>query len=241
MYLSRLTLDVRNKVTKRWLSDVDQLHKDVLSAFGAAPSSGEARSSLGILFRLDRLRDGRLLLLVQSREAPDWGALPPGVLAGADGFTEEIENPAVKEIQLQWESLREGQILRFRLRANPTKKIDTKTGPDGRRRNGRRVELTAEPAKLAWLKRKGTQHGFEVGQIATQSDDVMDVVDVPEAQAVGYRRGAKENQGRITFGACVFEGTLRVKDVGAFRQALAGGIGSGKAFGFGLLSIAPAG
>jgi CRISPR system Cascade subunit CasE len=241
MYLSRLTLDLRNKMTRRWLSDVDQLHRDVLSAFGAAPVPGEARSSLAILFRLERLRDGRVLLLVQSRTTPDWGKLPPGVLAPADGFTEEIANPAVKEIGAQWAALHTGQILRFRLRANPTKKVDTKTGPDGRRRNGRRVELTAEPAKLAWLKRKAAQHGFEIGQVTEQPEGVLDVVEVADADAVGFRRAAKEGQGRITFGACVFEGTIRISDVAAFREALASGIGSGKAFGFGLLSIAPAG
>jgi CRISPR system Cascade subunit CasE len=38
----------------------------------------------------------------------------------------------------------------------------------------------------------------------------------------------------------VFEGRLRVTDAEAFRRALAAGIGSGKAFGFGLLSVAPA-
>jgi len=241
MYLSRLTLDLRSKVVRRWLSDVDQLHRDVLSAFASAPAPGEARSSLGILFRLERLRDGRLLLLVQSRTAPDWGKLPPGVLAPADSFLEAIENPAVKDVASQWGALRPGQILRFRLRANPTKKVDTKTGPDGRRRNGRRVELTTEAAKIAWLKRKATQHGFDLGQISEQPEQVLDVVDVADADAVGYRRGAKASQGRLTFGACVFEGTLRVSDVALFREALADGVGSGKAFGFGLLSIAPAG
>jgi CRISPR system Cascade subunit CasE len=35
-----------------------------------------------------------------------------------------------------------------------------------------------------------------------------------------------------------FEGDLEVTDAAAFRAALAQGIGSGKAYGFGLLSIA---
>jgi CRISPR system Cascade subunit CasE len=44
----------------------------------------------------------------------------------------------------------------------------------------------------------------------------------------------------MTFGDVVFEGRLRVGDAEAFRRALAVGIGSGKAYGFGLLSVARA-
>lgn len=240
MYLSRLVLDVRSGAVRRWLSDVDQLHRDVLAAFDRAPSSEAPRATLGVLFRLDRQRDGRLLLLVQSNEKPAWHRLPTGVLARADALDEAFDNPAVKDLDAQLDALKEGHILRFRLRANPTKKVDTKTGPDGKRRNGRRVALTSEADRLAWLRRKGEQHGFELGSVE-QSGRVPDVLDVSEGRSVGHRPGAAEGQGRLTFGSCVFEGTLRVTRLVDFRQALATGIGSGKAFGFGLLSVAPAG
>ena len=42
----------------------------------------------------------------------------------------------------------------------------------------------------------------------------------------------------MSFGSVLFEGELIVTDVEAFRAALVKGIGSGKAYGFGLLSIA---
>ncbi len=41
-----------------------------------------------------------------------------------------------------------------------------------------------------------------------------------------------------TFQGVLFEGSLQVVDAEAFRKALAHGIGPGKAFGFGLLSVA---
>jgi len=44
----------------------------------------------------------------------------------------------------------------------------------------------------------------------------------------------------MTFGSVLFEGRLTIDDVEKFRETLAIGIGSGKAYGFGLLSIAPA-
>lgn len=240
MYLSRLILDVRSGAVRRWLSDVDQLHRDVLAAFDRAPSSEAPRATLGILFRLDRQRDGRLLLLVQSNEKPSWHRLPTGVLTRPDVMDEAFDNPAVKELDAQLAGVQEGQILRFRLRANPTKKVDTKTGADGKRRNGRRVALTSEADRLAWLRRKAEQHGFELGAVE-QSGNVPDVIDVGEGRSVGARQNAPEGHGRVTFGSCVFEGTLRVRQLTEFKQALVSGIGSGKAFGFGLLSVAPAG
>lgn len=239
MFLSRLILDVRSGATRRWLSDVDQLHREVMAAFERAPSAEAPRASLGVLFRLDRQRDGRLVLLVQSNARPAWHRLPAGVLARPDAFGETLENPSIKELDGHLASLADGQLLRFRLRANPTRKVDTKTGPDGKRRNGRRVVLKTEAERLAWLQRKGEQHGFQLGSVS-QSGDVRDVVDVSEGRAVGYRQGAAEGERRVTFGSCVFEGTLRVVRVEDFKRALVEGIGSGKAFGFGMLSIAPA-
>jgi len=43
----------------------------------------------------------------------------------------------------------------------------------------------------------------------------------------------------MTFGAATFEGILEVTDAEKFRQSLKQGIGTGKAYGFGLLSVAP--
>ena len=43
----------------------------------------------------------------------------------------------------------------------------------------------------------------------------------------------------MTHLAVRFDGLLRVTDAGDFRETLICGIGPGKAYGFGLLSIAP--
>ncbi len=42
----------------------------------------------------------------------------------------------------------------------------------------------------------------------------------------------------MTFGAATFEGVLEVTDAEKFRESLKQGIGTGKAYGFGLLSVA---
>jgi CRISPR system Cascade subunit CasE len=67
---------------------------------------------------------------------------------------------------------------------------------------------------------------------------VANVRAVP-ARVTGGQRTARSRP-RLVFGSALFEGLIEVTDVDLFRQALVQGIGSGKAYGFGLLSIAPA-
>lgn len=43
---------------------------------------------------------------------------------------------------------------------------------------------------------------------------------------------------KLTFGSVLFEGVLEITDAERFQKTLQAGIGSGKAYGFGLLSIA---
>jgi CRISPR system Cascade subunit CasE len=58
---------------------------------------------------------------------------------------------------------------------------------------------------------------------------------INEGQAVGRKPPGPH---RMTFQSVRFEGLLTVIDPERFCQTLAAGIGSAKAFGFGLLSVA---
>lgn len=243
MFLSRLKLDVQCGQVVRDLRDVNALHQRVLAGFPQKVAAEHPREALGVLFRLDRARDGRLTLLVQSSAPPDWSSLPAGYLVAPTAFDDEGPNPAIKVLDEQFAHVAVGQKFRFRLRANPTKKVDTKTGADGRRRNGRRVALNTTEDRLAWLARKGEQHGFSVldAQFSNGTKSA-DVLDVTEGRAVGARVNADgKERSPVSFGSTVFEGRLAVREVEAFVSALKTGVGSGKAFGFGLLSIAPVG
>lgn len=240
MYLSRLILDLGSSAVRRDLGDCQALHRTIMSAFPESLSAGAARSAAGVLYRIEPpTRSRAVALLVQSRIAPDWSRLPEGYLAGANGHQ---ENPACKSVGAYYDALQAGDVLTFRLRANPTKKIDTKSGADGARRNGKRVELRAEAERLAWLGRKAEQSGFELLGVQARAD-VPDVLTMPEDKLKGRRPRlgpgeAADSEHRLTFGAALFEGRIRIYGVAAFRRALEEGIGPGKAYGFGLLSIA---
>jgi CRISPR system Cascade subunit CasE len=218
----------------------------VLHAFPDREDISAAREHFGVLYRVESYNGG-VRVLVQSRERPDWSRLPGNYLRTP---------AAVKQMDELYAGIAPGQVLRFRLRANPTKRLPGRaTNLKDPRFAGKRVDLRSEPDQLQWLARKGEASGFvllradikRAGPSAgvlidhQNGDDeeqfIADVRTVGIAtNVVRYLPGRKVD---LSFGSVVFEGRLRVTDAEAFHRVLAEGIGAGKAFGFGLLSVAP--
>lgn len=121
----------------------------------------------------------------------------------------------------------------FDLRANPTVKRAA-CAPDGTlRRQGRRVGIHDDAQLREWLVRKGAQSGFTV-----DADQLM--VGAPVADH--FTQPAPQLGGRARRGKHMrvdFQGVLQVTDAAAFAVAFRRGIGSAKAFGFGLLMLQP--
>jgi CRISPR system Cascade subunit CasE len=115
---------------------------------------------------------------------------------------------------------------RFALLANPTKKLRV-DNPDGsRKKNGRRVPITRREDLIAWLLRKAEAGGFVFDPEALRT--------IPRGREFFRKEG---NQGTHT--AVEFQGTLSVHQPELFMHAVTHGIGSAKAFGFGLLALTP--
>ena len=230
MYLSRLILNPRCREVQRDLADCQNLHRTILSAFPQVERNGDgARSQFGVLYRMDvESSTGRLVLLVQSLARPDWSSLHSGYLTPDDE-----DNFACKPIAEFYDRLKPGMNLIFRLRANPTRKIDTRSGPDGKKRNGKRVELRTETEQIEWLRRRGENAGFRLLSVRAKKE-TPDVRTNVESKSLGWRAPT----GRMTFGSVLFEGKLEITDAASFRETLAHGIGSAKSYGFGLFSIA---
>jgi CRISPR system Cascade subunit CasE len=116
---------------------------------------------------------------------------------------------------------------RFSLLDNPTKKLRVDL-PDGtRKKNGRRVPLSDRAELVAWMQRKAESGGFRV--------DADRLRTIPRGREYFH----KDRVSHGTHAAVDFQGELTVVDQTRFRAAVATGIGSAKAFGFGLLVIAP--
>lgn len=222
MYLSRLILNPRNRRVQRELAEPYQMHKTLMRSF---PDDLD-REKERVLFRVDAdSRSGVLTVLLQSTLEPRWNWLEDN---GARGYLRPEallpsgvdRNPDTKSIDLK---LAPGQVLAFRLRANPTVK---RRFPNG---DHKRVGLYREEEQIAWLKRKGEQGGFRVLSVHTRNE--------PE---VGGRVHRDRNTHKLKLLAVRFDGVLQVTDPERFQKTVRRGIGSGKGLGFGLLSLARA-
>lgn len=238
VYLSRLMLDPQHRLVQRAIADCGVLHRQIMAAFPDL-STDAARAALGVLYRPEvHPVTGAVSLLVQSAGLPDWSRAMP-LDHGGHGYLLDIPppdtNPAVKRIDENWQALAPGNLLRFRLRGNATKRLPVQTdAPSPDRLAGKRIALLRSEDQLGWLKRKLVMAGCTMIDAATRPDALTG------STQRGWRRKEEgERQPPLEFGAVLFDGVLRVEDPVLLGQALRAGIGPAKAYGFGLLSLAP--
>jgi len=166
----------------------------------------------GFLSRLDRRTDCFRVLVVSSLEPvrPDW----------CTGERQQWRTRAIPESYFTHRS------YAFQLCANPTKKISVKGSDGSFTKNGRRVPLRTREELLEWITRKGNQGGFAIDSEALRV--------VPRGREYFDKKGMQGFHSAVEF-----QGTLTVNDPARFFETFSRGIGSAKAFGFGLLVIAP--
>ena len=205
MYLSLLRLNPRSRKAMAEATRPYELHRSLMKAFPHEKDGGPGR----VLFRLDIDNDkGAMSVLVQSETKPDWAPLN----SARDFFSDQPQHKTFAPTFAQ------GQLLYFRLRANPSVK-----------RRGKRLGIVKEEAQAAWLTRKASQGGFELVSLTV----------IPEGIAHDKMTDHVRSQHNLSLLSVRFEGLLRVTDPNTFLHTLERGIGSGKGVGFGLLSVAP--
>jgi CRISPR system Cascade subunit CasE len=188
------------------------------------------------LFRIDPQFGGRAVILVQSAIRPDWD------YAFHNASHLLACRPEVRPFDPRFQP---DQRLRFCLVANPVRKVSRKSLDFAgnlfeERWHGKDVpvptadlprwlERRAEPS---WSAPKNSEHkqprpGFRLSRINEILGGYVYV-----NKSLDHASGRRVRSAR-------YEGVLEVTDAESFRNTVIRGIGPGKAFGFGLLSIAP--
>ncbi len=126
-------------------------------------------------------------------------------------------------------------LYRFQVRVNPTRrtKRDNRTGTQVEK--GMRVPITRERELLEWLERKGKDGGFSLPGLRHPQNESFRIVVMKEARLNFQKKGC----GNAHHASVQFSGILRVENPDLFKQTFQQGIGSAKAFGFGLLMLQP--
>ncbi|MDP9427568.1 MAG: type I-E CRISPR-associated protein Cas6/Cse3/CasE [Actinomycetota bacterium] len=221
-YLSRVQLNPQRRSGRALLGSPQSMHAAVLAAF---PGRLADRTSQRVLWRLDPA-PGAMHLLVVSPELPD--------------FTHVIEQAGwptltsweTREYSPFLERLAAGQTWAFRLTANPTR-----SRPPAEEQRSQRYGHVTVAQQQEWLARRCVAAGFKVVGVQGPDGrtDALDGVVVRERGTAQFRRG----DGRVTLATATFEGQLVVVDPDALRTTLTGGLGPAKAYGCGLLTLAP--
>jgi CRISPR system Cascade subunit CasE len=204
MYLTKLTLNLRNAQARRDLGDAYEMHRTLARAFAPDPHSRLPR----FLWRLEVAADSvqSPAVLVQSDAPADWAILEQ--LPKYLGRTAETKRVEVARL------VRQDRRYRFRLLANPTVC-----------RQGKRLALLNQKDQMAWMERQGEHHGFSIQSLTISPHELLN--------------SSRDGKPPICIQRVRFEGFLAVRRTAAFEQALTAGIGPAKAFGCGLLSVAP--
>lgn len=235
LYLSLLTLPRRHP---RWqyLQPYD-LHRLLIHAL---PDQPEREKKPRLLYRHDEYDDAHSVL-VQTPVEPDWEALTSTADVKVKSF-----DPSQIETDRQF---------RFLLRANPVVRRRGTYFKDGKARHvlvGSHADWVKKQTGVAppsreeqlvnWLAEKGHSERGTLGTYVLtkkiQGEKTVPACVVSPAKSYSFRR-SKESRPMYFMGVD-FEGILQVTDPEAFARILQAGIGRGKAFGFGLLSLAPA-
>ncbi|MBV9022403.1 MAG: type I-E CRISPR-associated protein Cas6/Cse3/CasE [Streptomycetaceae bacterium] len=233
MYLTRFRVNTARPDARRLLSSPQVMHAAVMSSFPEAlPTSGQAPR---VLWRLDRNASAEVLLYLVSPGRPDLTHLveqagwPAAAASGTPGWQTYAYTPFL-------ERLEKGTVWSFRLTANPVHHARTRDGEPTKRT----AHLTPRH-QLNWLLSRQDAAGFRVlakpeDRRRTEHGDEHQLA-VRDQRSLDFgKRGAP---GRVTLTAVTYDGRLEVTDPEALRRILTCGLGKAKAYGCGLMTLAP--
>ncbi|WP_404200320.1 type I-E CRISPR-associated protein Cas6/Cse3/CasE [Streptomyces tauricus] len=243
-YLSRIRINPLRAESRKLLAGPRALHAAVQGGVPGLPA--EERT----LWRLDADNPHRPHLFVLTTDKPDWTHLVEQAgWPDADG-----EHYAVRDYTPLLQQLATGRSFAFRLTANPVQNTSRPDKPTprqqqridaGERRSFRLGHRTAA-AQLNWFLTRTARWGFDI-PTAPHLDDTRNSDGEPPREVritTRQRRafgkgslGAKEAQ--VVMNAVTFEGHLRITDPALLTERLLNGIGPSKAYGCGLLTLAP--
>lgn len=230
MFLTRFQINPQRRGSGKLLASPQVMHAAVLAGFPGATTTDAGR----VLWRVDTTGSQRLLIIA-SPTRPD--------------LTHLVEQAGWPSLDQGWETrnydslldrIADGQRWAFRLTANPTRTLAPAPGE----KRGRVLAHRTVEHQLEWLNRQAERQGFSLvhqslDRLSAASGEPVSVLSpttrVSRSEVLRFEKGTHT----VTLRTATFDGLLAVTGAQAFRRVLSNGIGSGRAYGCGLLTIAP--
>ncbi|MEV7868802.1 type I-E CRISPR-associated protein Cas6/Cse3/CasE [Streptomyces sp. NPDC088124] len=260
-YLSRIRVNPLRAQSRLLLANPRAMHGAVMG--GVPGAAGSER----VLWRLDADDARRPHLFVLTSSKPDWThVIEQAGWPDADGEHAAVRDyaPLLRQIAGGREfafRLTASPVQNTQSPHTPTPaqaaRLAART--DSKRERGFRLGHRTAAAQLGWFLDRTERWGFDIPASRSDSpalgldqpspDTVLDAQAAPrdinplrEVRITGRQRHSftKDGKGpRVTFHSATFEGRLRVTDPTVFTTRLLEGIGPSKAYGCGLLTLAP--
>jgi CRISPR system Cascade subunit CasE len=213
MHLTQFEINPARRGAQKLLGSPQAMHAAVLAGF-----PGDDADRGRILWRVDA-GPRHTYLYVSSVRRPDLTHL-----------VEQAGWPTTStwstgDLGALLDSLTVDQEWSFRLTANPTR--STRVGD---RERSQRVGCVTAQHQLDWFLARTAKWGVRIPATEGRPDAVVNRRDV---------RSFRRQEGRVTVTMATFDGRLEVVDPDLLRTAMVDGIGPAKAYGCGLLTLAP--
>ncbi|MEU5977421.1 type I-E CRISPR-associated protein Cas6/Cse3/CasE [Streptomyces sp. NPDC047315] len=258
-FLSRIRINPLRAESRRLLTNPRAMHGAVM---GGVPDVVDGDR---VLWRLDADDSHRPYVYVLTPGKPDW----THVVERAGWPDADGDHALVRDYAPLLAQVSAGREFAFRLTANPVQTTRTPLAPSpaqkrrreaaapGERIRGFRHAHRTAATQLEWFLTRTGKWGFEVPAARTEPAAPGVAVDAAVNQGQGRRPDpnparevritgrsrhsfAKGGRGpHVVFHSATFEGRLKVVDPTAFATRLLRGIGPSKAYGCGLLTLAP--
>ncbi|GAB2722988.1 type I-E CRISPR-associated protein Cas6/Cse3/CasE [Kitasatospora kifunensis] len=233
MYLTRFRLNAARPGARKLIASSQALHAAVMSSFPDLLPSAAGRPR--VLWRLDRNAAAELLLYVVSPGRPDLTHLveqagwPAAAASGTPGWQTYGYAPFLDRLD-------KGGIWNFRLTANPVHSVRVRDGQPTKRT----AHVTTQH-QIEWLLGRQEVGGFRIQEKPqerrrTERGDLHQLV-VRDQRSLEFRKTG--STGPVTIKTVTYDGRLEVTDADALRKVLTEGLGKAKAYGCGLMTLAP--
>ncbi len=231
-YLSRIWINPLRTAGQRMLRNPQVLHAALLGGLSRQPVTER------LLWRLEADSAQRLTIFVLTETAPSW-----------EHIVEQAGWPGAGDPQARVQSyepllsrLERGREFAVRLKVNPVSSTRRPVKPSaaqerslsGPRPRGVRVAHRTASQQFEWFTAHIPRWGFE-----TVKNDLglLDLrLDAREKLVFTKRSGSRD---RVTLSTATFEGRVRIADPALVRRSMVDGVGRARAYGCGLITLAP--
>jgi CRISPR system Cascade subunit CasE len=234
-YLSRIWLNPLRSGTQPLLRNAQATHAAVLGGLARQPVTER------VLWRLETTQAHRAELLVLTESTPSWEHLVEHY-----GWPHADDPQAlVRDYQPLLDHVHAGREFRLRMRANPVTALRKPASPSpqqaerltAERPRGARIPQRTAGQQTTWFTERLLRWGFEP-LIDTNGYPAVALI---ARDRVSFRKKAGAGGAPVTLSTATFDAAVRVTDPEVARHSLVHGVGHARAYGCGLITLAPRG